>query len=224
MGVRTEIIAYHGWGFARDAWEGWQGYLEPGLRLKAFDRGYFGTPYLPEFERSGCRKIIFAHSYGLHLCPSRQIASCDLLVIFSGFLSFHPDAPRLDRKSRRIHRIMQDRFALEPSGVLLEFMRRCYAPVPYSGQMPGELDRLRLAGDLYSLGQSRICADLLGKAAQIHILHGSRDRIVPESKGRKLFENLPAHARYQVIEDAGHGLPFSHTQQCCSILEHVLRA
>lgn len=219
----AEILAFHGWGFDRNAWSVWQNYLAPSCRLQAFDRGYYGQPHDPGFSESDTRKIIFAHSYGLHLCPQRLLEFCDLLVIFSGFASFHPEAPRIQKKSRLILQRMQDRFAVDPEAVLRDFMRRCYAPEAYEGRPSGALDLDRLAEDLRLLGHSRISTATLEKVPCIQILHGAEDRIVPNGQGQALFEALQPHAQYHEIEGAGHGLPFSHAPHCQSILEPVLK-
>lgn len=225
MELKTEILAFHGWGFDRTAWSVWQPYLAPFCRLQAFDRGYYGQPYEPMFNDPNARKIIFAHSYGLHLCPPTHLESCDLLVIFSGFSCFHPQAPRLQKKSRLILQRMQERFAIEPAAVIRDFMRRCYAPATYEDQLSCELDLNRLAEDLRLLDHSRICIATLERARRIYILHGTDDRIVPNQRGRALFETLQHNqVRYYEVEGAGHSLPFSHMRKCWDILVSVLES
>ncbi|MCO6441208.1 MAG: alpha/beta hydrolase [Nitrococcus mobilis] len=223
MGLTAEILAFHGWGFDRNAWSVWPPYLASSWRLQAFDRGYYGKPYDPVFSDPNARKIIFTHSYGLHLCPQQQLESCDLLVVFSGFLHFHSETLRLQGKSRLILQRMQKQFALEPGAVMRRFMQRCYAPARYEDHLNREFDRDRLAEDLRLLGHSRMAAATLEKARRVIVLHGSEDRIVPSSQGRALFDTLQPQARYHEIEGAGHALPFSHPQQCWAILEPVLR-
>lgn len=223
MRLSAEILAFHGWGFDRNAWSVWQDYLAPFCRLQTFDRGYYGQPHNPEFSEPDARKIIFAHSYGLHLCPPRLLESYDLLVIFSGFISLHPEAPRLQKKSRLILQRMRNRFAIEPAAVICDFMQRCYAPATYEACLSSELDLNLLAEDLRLLDHSRISTAALEKARQIHILYGTEDRIVPAEQGHALFEALRPHAQYHEVRGAGHGLPFSHMPQCRSILEPVLR-
>lgn len=224
MVLKTEILAFHGWGFDPTAWSAWQPYLAPSCRLQTFDRGYYGQPHDPEFSGSSARKIIFAHSYGLHLCPPRHLESCDLLIIFSGFIHFHPETPRLQNKSRLILQRMQARFAIEPAAVIRDFMRRCYAPATCANYPSGAPDLNRLAEDLGLLECSRVSTAGLWQSPRIEILHGAEDRIVPIGQGRALFEALGHHARYNEIEGAGHGLPFSHTPQCWNILESVLKS
>lgn len=223
MRLQAEILAFHGWGFDRNAWSVWRDYLVPSCRLQAFDRGYYGQPHNSEFTEPDTRKIIFVHSYGLHLCPPRQLESCDLLVIFNGFIHFHPQSPRPQKRSRLILQRMQDRFAIEPVAVVGDFMRRCYAPAMYEDHLGSEPDLNRLAEDLRVLDQTRIAMTALEEVPYIQILHGTEDRIVPNRQGRALFEALRPQARYHEIEGAGHGLPFSHTPHCWSILEPVLR-
>ena len=224
MGLETEILAFHGWGFGAKAWDTWSPYLGDSCRLQAFDRGYYGKPCEPAFRFANTRKVIFAHSYGLHLCPGRQLQSCDLLVIFNGFLRFHPQAPRLEKKSRLILQRMQEQFVQAPEAVTQRFMQRCYQPARDEHGPAGALDRHRLAEDLHVLGHSEIAPATLEKARRVILLHGAEDRIVPASQGRALLATLPQRTQYHEIEGAGHALPFSHTKQCWAVLESALRS
>lgn len=224
MGPETEILAFHGWGFDAKAWDTWSPYLGDSYRLHAFDRGYYGKPIDAAFRFPNTRKVIFTHSYGLHLCPPWQLKSCDLLVIFNGFLRFHPQAPRLEKKSRLILQRMQEQFAHAPEAVIHRFMQRCDQQARDEKWPAGELDRSRLAEDLHALGQSEIAPATVEKIRRVVLLHGTEDRIVPARQGDALFATLSHQAQYHEIEGAGHALPFSHTGQCWTVLESALRS
>ena len=223
MALETEILAFHGWGFDAKAWDTWSPYLGDSCRLQAFDRGYYGATRDPVFRFANTQKVIFAHSYGLHLCPTWQLNSCDLLVIFNGFLSFHPQTPRLEKKSRLILQRMQEQFAHSPEAVIKRFMQRCYQPVRYEHCLKDAFARERLAEDLFVLGESEIAPAVLENGPRVLLLHGAEDRIVPVSQGRALCATF-GRARFREIEAAGHALPFSHTGQCWAVLASALRS
>src|SRR5690625_8030952 len=117
----TQLLTFHGWGFSSDIWQSWQSYLDPSLRVRHADRGYFGGGYMPQFEEDESHKVILTHSFGLHWCPQSLIEQADHLVISSGFLSFHPDRELAGRRSRLLLQQMMSRFVEKPAEVLDQF-------------------------------------------------------------------------------------------------------
>lgn len=111
----VEIIAYHGWGYDNSCWQNWQSLLPPSWKFQRFDRGYFDRPFLPTFNSPSATKIIFAHSFGLHLCPLNQLQQADYLILFSSFLRFHPETDRLKNRSMQILDRMIEQFQIQPS-------------------------------------------------------------------------------------------------------------
>jgi len=219
MNQKAEVIAYHGWGFEGEIWDLWQTYLEPGYRLKKFNRGYFGSENNLEFEKDSFKKIIFTHSFGLHLCPVEQFDQADLLIIFSGFGTFHPHAPQFKKRSRYIVGQMLKKFRKNPGEVVEAFKQNCYFPEPYSKDENDDMNTKKLEKDLQALNDSQIDIENLKKVPRICILHGAKDTIVPKTKGRILFDKLKDRSQYFEIKEAGHALPFTHTQKCWSFLK-----
>lgn len=216
------IIAYHGWGFAANCWEGWQQTMEQrGYRFQAFNRGYFGQPVSPKFAASDGPKIIWAHSYGLHLCPVEQLQQADGLVLFSSFRDFHPVPPQR-RRSEYMLQQMIDRFAKEPQLVLSRFKAKSYHPVSWSEEnQEFSLNTDLLLHDLQALNDCSLDLNLLQALPQIGLLHGTADRIVPVAKSAELAAVLP-QSQFFEIADAGHALPFTHSLLCESMCEPIL--
>lgn len=220
--IHTEVIAYHGWGFAASCWQAWELRLrQQGYRLQQFDRGYFGEGAQPRFEASNLTKVIFVHSYGLHLCPVEQLQQADVLVMFSSFCAFHPERASLKKRSQQVLQQMMYQFAHNPKFVLTNFQTKCYHPEPWNGTIPDSLNCNLLLEDLTALNHATIDLALLQTLPQIVILHGLQDRIVSSSKGKEFAQQLP-QSHYFEIESAGHALPFTHLEACWSMLQPVL--
>ncbi len=220
---QAEAIAYHGWAFDRQCWQPWQAkFAEQGIPLKAFDRGYFGNPTQPTFEYPHSQKIILAHSYGLHLCPSQQLRVADLIIVFGGFHRFHPSAPKAERRSRRVLQQMIGQFGQAPNQVLQAFWQNCGLP-------PKQwLDRSAkvlqpLAHDLQDLDHSLLCIEFLARRPKILIVHGREDAIAPLSQGQDLAKELFNNA--ELIELKGpHALPFIQLEACWEAIRPSISA
>lgn len=219
MTQRIEAIAYHGWGYDRTCWDTWKTALAAHhISLTASDRGYFGEAAMPQFS-PGVFKLLLVHSYGLHLCPVEQLQMADLLVIFSSFLTFHPDEERARRRSQRVLQRMVEGFKANPGEVLTAFKANSNDPVPTS---PPALNHALLLQDLEGLGTSHLNPQVLQSIPGIMIFHGTGDRIVPPRQGQDLANAIPSNAQYSELSEAGHALPFTHQQECWEILRDRL--
>jgi pimeloyl-[acyl-carrier protein] methyl ester esterase len=215
-------IAYHGWGFDRHCWQPWQDLMaQQGEELWVCDRGYFNAPLSYSVNQS----VIFAHSYGLHLCPIEQLQNAEVLVLFSSFLSFHPLAETQRRRSRLVLTQMIRQFEAHPQAVLEAFQTNCYYPVtedfssddkPFNSEL--------LLHDLKGLDTCSLDVSQIKKIPKILILQGAQDKIVSAEKGRELAASLPDNSEYIEIAAAGHGLPFTHASACWSWIQQRLGA
>jgi pimeloyl-[acyl-carrier protein] methyl ester esterase len=208
-------IAYHGWGFDRHCWQPWQNLLaQQGEDLWVSDRGYFNAPLSSPTRQS----TIFAHSYGLHLCPVEQLQNADRLVLFGGFLCFHPLVQ--GRRSRLVLAQMIRQFEVNPQSVLEAFQTNGHYPVAWDSSNNNKpFNSELLLQDLKGLDACSLNVSLLKKIPQILILQGAQDKIVPAEKGRELAASLPDNSHYIEIEQAGHGLPFTHASDCWTLLD-----
>ena len=214
---KAEAIAYHGWAFDRYCWHPWQDrFAEQGIPLRAFDRGYFGAPTQPTFEYPSSQKIILAHSYGLHLCPSQQLRAADLIIVFGGFQRFHPpNRPgysQAERRSRRVLQQMIRQLDRVPEQVLEAFWQNCGLPPEH---WPNASARVLqpLAHDLRDLDHSLLCVEFLARRPKVLILHGREDAIAPLSQGQDLAQALFNNAEWFAL-DGPHALPFTQVDAC----------
>ena len=211
----VDVVAQHGWGFGAWCWERWRDVLPAGFALHCPDRGYFG----PAVEVAARPRIVLAHSLGLHLL-SPQLWVAELIVVMSGFRSFHSPCIRQARRSRRTVEQMLARLEREPAALLADFYARCGAPS--DSRWPGAIGADSLRRDLQLLQESVLELSAIPAAAQVLILHGSRDRVVPVERAEELRELLPNSA-LAIVAEAGHALPLTHVRTCWERVERAWR-
>ena len=237
--IMADIIVYHGWGFDRSCWQAWiQRFAADGHRIQAFDRGYFSKVFQGEhkqangptfsnhavgetYKEQAHQRILILHSFGLHLCPIEIIQQSDQVIIFGGFLCFHPEDSRLNRRSKRVVGKMGDRLQTYPLEVLQQFWTNCYAPVsPLTKEELKGVNIPLLHQDLERLNTTTIdeTSPLLSALRHIPnmtVIHGEADQIVPLSQGATLADAVSAPLI--TVPNAGHALPFSHPDQCWAL-------
>ena len=213
----VDVVAQHGWGFGAWCWDRWRDVLPAGFALHCPDRGYFG----PAVAVAARPRIVLAHSLGLHLLPPQLYAAAELIAVISGFRSFHSPCARQARRSRRTVEQMLTRLEREPAALLADFYARCGAPPDSCG--PGAIDADGLRCDLQLLQESVLELSAIPTAAQVLILHGSRDRVVPVERAEELRELLPNSA-LAIVAEAGHALPLTHPCACWERVEWAWRS
>ena len=211
----VDVVAQHGWGFGARCWDRWREVLPPGFALHCPDRGYFG----PAVEVAVQPRIVLAHSLGLHLL-SPQLWAAELIAVISGFRSFHSPCARQARRSRRTVEQMLARLEHEPAALLADFYARCGAPS--DSRCPGTIDAASLRRDLQLLQESVLELSAIPAAAQVLVLHGSRDRVVPVERAEELHELLP-NTTLAIVAEAGHALPLTHARTCWERVERAWR-
>ena len=208
----VDVVAQHGWGFGAWCWDRWRDVLPAGFALHCPDQGYFG----PAVAAAGRPRIVVAHSLGLHLLSPQIWEGAELIVIISGFSSFHSACERQARRSRRMVEQMLARLEREPAALLADFYARCGASSDSRRSESVDVDGLRR--DLQLLQESVLELDVIPDAAQVLILHGSRDRVVPMERAEELRELLPNSA-LAIVAEAGHALPLTHARMCWERVE-----
>ena len=211
----VDVVAQHGWGFGAWCWDRWREVLPANFALHCPDRGYFGPAVAVEVQP----RIVLAHSLGLHLL-SPQLWAAELIVVMSGFRSFHSASARQARRSRRTVEQMLARLEREPAALLADFYARCGSPP--DSRCPGTVDADSLRCDLQLLQESVLELSAIPAAAQVLILHGSRDRVVPVERAEELRELLP-NSELASVAEAGHALPLTHVRACWERVERVWR-
>ncbi|MEA5511372.1 alpha/beta hydrolase [Crocosphaera sp. UHCC 0190] len=222
MNIKGEIITYHGWGFDKSCWNNWQETLSKDYQFKVFERGYFGDEILHKFDNDGTNKIIFAHSYGLHLCPQEQLEKADLLILFSSFDYFHPYHEKQQKRSKYALELMINEFQEHPQKVLEAFHKKCFYPLPYIPNNHSIIHWDKLSQDLIALDSSQINLEILKKVPEIYIIQGTKDRILSLSHAQKFAKKLSKNSQYYEIEGVGHTLPFTDMKYCLPIVNQAL--
>ncbi|MCY3791108.1 MAG: alpha/beta hydrolase [Gemmatimonadetes bacterium] len=212
----VDVVAQHGWGFGAWCWDRWRDVLPTNFALHCPDRGYFG----PAVAVSVRPRIVLAHSLGLHLLSPQLWATAELIVVISSFRSFHSACARQARRSRRTVEQMLARLEREPAALLTDFYARCDAPL--DSRWTGIIDADGLRRDLQLLQESVLELSAMPTAAQVLILHGSRDRVVPVGRAAELRELLPNSA-FAIVAEAGHALPLTHARACWERVERAWR-
>ena len=210
----VDVVAQHGWGFGAWCWDRWRDVLPANFALHCPDRGYFG----PAVAVAVRPRIVLAHSLGLHLLPPQLCVAAELIVVISGFRSFHSACARQARRSRRTVEQMLARLEREPVALLADFYARCGSPP--DSRCPGTVDADSLRRDLQLLQENVLELSAIPAAAQVLILHGSRDRVVPVERAEELRELLPNSA-LAIVAEAGHALPLTHVGACWERVERA---
>ena len=133
-------------------------------------------------------------------------------MIIGGFRSFHSACTRQARRSRRTVEQMLARLEREPAALLADFYARCGSPS--EGHWPEPIDIDGLRRDLQLLQESVLELSAIPATAQVLILHGSRDRVVPVERAEELHELLP-NSTLAIVAEAGHALPLTHVVCAC---------
>ncbi|MEX0770786.1 MAG: alpha/beta hydrolase [Balneolaceae bacterium] len=216
--IEIEIIAFHGWGLSGDFWAPWQKLIPPSIELRCANRGYFGKSSMEKFRQAKSHKIVMLHSFGLHWCPPDLISEADHLIIFSGFVDFHPVEDDAKRRSKLILQQMMGRFIEEPEETLLKFYENLFYPESRAWDPPVRMNHERLLEDLNRINNPRTSLESLRKIPSITLLHGEMDTIVSNKNARNLFHSLRFQCQYFEIKQAGHALPYTHARQCSKLI------
>jgi len=221
--LETDLITFHGWGFSADIWSDWDSVVPDLVTIRHANRGYFGERKVPVFKKSSEQKVLMTHSFGLHWCPDELLFLADHLVIFSGFLSFHPKQAKHARRSKLMLQQMMSRFVDKPKEVLDKFYEEAFKPSPASVTSPSEINHDILLDDLARLGSVQMRPELLHNIPAITIIHGEEDCVVQRVKAHELFSIFKSKSQYFEIKHSGHAVPFTRHTQCAGFLKPLFR-
>lgn len=215
---KTELLAYHGWGLKDTFWDPWKKFFPSDINMRCANRGYFGESSIKEFRQKNSNKIIMLHSFGLHWCPENLIRQASHLIIFSGFLDFHPNEPDARRRSKLVLQQMMARFIEEPEETIEKFYDNLFHPEPRVFDPPFPMNHERLLEDLNQINNRPLPLKLLQEIPSIIILHGEEDSIVSNTIARTMYHRLRFQSQYFEIKQAGHALPYTHPRQCFQLI------
>lgn len=210
------LVFQHGWGFSGSCWRGWLERTDSPCLLG--DRGYWGEPCPLDSLHPQPGFVLVTHSLGLHLLSAELLTQAALLVVVGGFAHFHGRHAADGRFSRRHLRRMLERMEKDPAGLLRDFYRDCDC-----GEWPinaRAMRRERLTQDLLLLDQSRLDEAFCQGLPPLLLLHGRDDRIVRPERAEELAA-MAKESRLMIIDQAGHGLPFTHPGRCLDLVRAV---
>lgn len=218
--LHTHILAYHAWGFDRSFWDDLRACFRAadGYRFESADRGYFNGIEADnlQFEPS-LKKVLFVHSFGLHWCSDEVLEKADHLVIFNGYLNFHPLNPEQYKRSRHNLREMHARFVKSPGSVIDHYYRNTFHPQKTGKRTPDNINHDLLLSDLIKIDNDSQPVHRVHSLKEITILHGSKDLVVHKQNARQMYQSLRYRSRYFEILNAGHALPVTHAEKCFEI-------
>ncbi len=203
----TTIVFAHGWGFDHHLWDGVRKSLGATHRIETVDFGFFGAPRLPEIE-AGEPVIAVGHSLGACWWLAQSDIAWQRLLIVNGFPRFTAADDYAPAVAPRLLSRMQSQFGREPEKVLGDFHARCGSTAHAGGGDP-----VRLAAGLQWLADWDGRSTLARRAADILVLAGSRDAIVPRTMTEMAFAALPAD-RVTWSDVPGHVLPLAAPAEC----------
>ena len=168
--------------------------------------------------------IVIAHSLGslLALRSSQIFDNVKAAIIIGGFAKFtksEPDYP--DGKPESGISMMQNMMKLSPKMVLDKFYHAMSEPSGYAVLPKGKVDVARLKAGLQYLTKTDLRENLKDVNIPVLILHGDSDQIVSVKLAEFLAENIP-NAKLQVIENAGHSVPFTHKKECIQLIDDFI--
>jgi len=183
----------------------------------AGERGYGAfsphTPRWGEEAENAARRVVVAHSLGLHLLPAEVLRRADAIVLLASFAAFVPPG-REGRRTRAALTGMSASLGDESSAraMLSKFMENVAAPQPADLLPPGplggpldEINRERLREDLELLANCQGLPDGLPRTARILIVEAEEDGIVEPAARAQLRELLP-EADVIRLPGVGHAL------------------
>lgn len=222
MAAVLEVVLQHGWAWDAGAWQGWRAAAGARAKFQVLERGYFGRPAIAwsDIERQTSCQIVVAHSLGLHFLSAACLERAQLLVIVGGFQRFHPEEGIAARRSGRVVQRMLERLPLEPWGLIDDFYTQCFAPAAKECATLETANIQLLERDLKRLHTDELELTVAETVPRTLLLHGGADCIVPLERAEHLHSQLPS-SQLRVFADAGHALPFTHTQACWDVVEQV---
>ena len=196
-----------------------------------YDFGFFSekSSGLPPVFDSEIKKtcgspcIMTAHSLGsiLALGKIHGLHNVKALLVYSGFAKFAKSADNLSGQPVEMIQSMKKQLGNNPAGLLKSFYRNMSFPSQYEFKVPETVHVPALDAGLDIL----LDCDCRSKLAEIKIpvliIHGGQDRIVNVRIAEELAGNI-GFSRLHVFKNAGHAVPFTHSNESRKITEKFL--
>ena len=194
-----QIRAMHGWSGQAGAWCHWRKRFEEGGSIwTSGDRGYGGeAPVQPAWSPSTERKVLIAHSLGLHLLPKTVLEKADAVVLLGSFSAFVPSG-RAGRAVAAALQGLQAALGTDQELTMLErFFDKAASPHARSALPPAPLlqglttlGRQRLQQDLELLAHCEALPTGWPEAVPLLVVQGERDAVVHAASAQQLMDEL----------------------------------
>ena len=226
-----QILAMHGWAGHAGTWSHWRQCLEAGGSIwTSANRGYGGeAPVSPAWNPNPNRKVLIAHSLGLHLLPGPVLGQADAVVLLGSFSAFVPSG-RAGRAVAAALQGMQSALGTDQELAMLDrFLDKAASPHTRSALPPNPLlqgvtplGRQRLQQDLELLAHCRKLPTGWPDAVPVLVVQGERDAVVHTASAQQLVDDLQ-HQPLTLHRDAawGHALV---TPAVLSVVQRWLEA
>lgn len=168
--------------------------------------------------------VVIAHSLGALLALRNSLISENIkaIVLIGGFAKFIQSEPEYpDGKPESGIAMMQNMMKLSPKMVLNKFYQAAVDPSDFSIAFPGKADVASLKSGLQYLRDTDLRKTIKDINTPLLILHGDSDKIVSAKLAEFLAENIP-EAKLHILKNAGHALPFTHTQECLKLINEFI--
>ncbi len=168
--------------------------------------------------------VIHAHSLGamLALGAIGNIPSAKALVVYSGFAKFaRSGADNPHGQPPDVLDMMKKHVVENPERLVRNFYRSMFYPAKYGGDFPASYNIQCLACGLGLLASCDFRSNIASVRVPVLMLHGKKDKVVDFGIAEELASILP-DARLHLFEDAGHALPFTHTDECRAVTEDFI--
>jgi len=197
-----------------------------------YDFGFFsgkasGLPPVFDSEiKNMCASpcIITAHSLG-SILAFRKISglrNVKALIVCSGFAKFAKAADNLSGQPAEAIQAMKKQLRSNPAGLLKSFYRNMSFPSKHEFNVPETLDIPALDAGLDILLGCDCRASLAEIKIPVLVIHGREDRIVNVKMAEELAGNI-RFSRLHVFKNAGHAVPFTHSNESRKITEKFLK-
>ena len=211
-----QLIAMHGWAGDSHGWAPWrQACQARGWSWQSGDRGY---GYLGQVEphwneeppKASQRRVVIAHSMGVHLLPAEVLSQADAVVLLASFGRFIPEG-KAGRPMRLAIEAMAGQLRSERGETMLaDFLARAAAPADPALLSPTPFDsglsaigRQRLSHDLDALARTSGLPDGFPHQARVLLVEAGSDQIVAREATEALAACLPQADRI-ALQGAGH--------------------
>ena len=211
-----QLIAMHGWAGDSHGWAPWrQACQARDWSWQSGDRGY---GYLDQVEphwheappSASQRRVVIAHSMGVHLLPAEVLSQADAVVLLASFGRFIPEG-KAGRRLRLAIEAMAGQLRSDRGETMLaDFLARAAAPADPALMSPTPFDaglsaigRQRLSQDLDALAHTSGLPDGFPHQARVLLVEAGADQIVEREATEALAACMPQADRI-TLQGAGH--------------------